>query len=197
MPKLWTETIEEHRDAVRDALIDAVGDLVALSGVAGLSMAAIASRAGVGRATLYRYFPDLEAILRAWHERHVGRHLAALAAARDDEVDAEGRLVALFESYVRVVRESARHGGGAMAGLLHRAPHMAGAERQVRALLRAALADAAAAGAIRKDVPSEELTEFVLAALGAADGLSAAASERLVAVTMAGLKSPPAASRRR
>lgn len=197
MPKLWNETIEEHRDAVQEALIEAAGDLVSESGIAGLSMAAIASRAGVGRATLYRYFSDLEAILRAWHERHVGHHLAALAATRDGEPDPEARLLALLESYVRVVRESARHGGNALAGLLHRAPHMAGAERQVRAIIKAALADAATAGAIRKDVPSDELAEFVLAALGAAGDLSLPASARLVAVTMAGLKAPHAAPRRR
>ena len=190
MPKLWHDTIGEHRDAVQDALFDAVTALVGEVGLAGLSMAAIAARAGIGRATLYRYFPDLDAILGAWHQRHVGNHLAALAAAQDAEPDPKRRLVALMEAYVRVLRESAQH-GGRVGGLLHRAPHIGDAERQLRQILLSALVVAAEAGFVRSDVPSEELVEFVLAALGAADNVSVAASARLVAMTMTGLEASP------
>jgi hypothetical protein len=28
---------------------------------------------GIGQATLYKYFPDIEAILHAWRQRHVAR----------------------------------------------------------------------------------------------------------------------------
>jgi AcrR family transcriptional regulator len=46
-------------------------------------MSQIAAEAsGIGRATLYKYFPDVESILRAWHERQVGAHLHQLHAAR-------------------------------------------------------------------------------------------------------------------
>jgi hypothetical protein len=34
---------------------------------------------GIGRATLYTYFPNVESILAVWHERHVASHLAQLA----------------------------------------------------------------------------------------------------------------------
>lgn len=34
-----------------------------------MTMSRIAEEIGIGRATLYKYFPDVEAILLAWHER--------------------------------------------------------------------------------------------------------------------------------
>lgn len=196
MPRIWQDTIDEHRDAVQTALLDAVGALVAQSGLAGLTMAGIANQAGVGRATLYRYFPDLESILTAWHGRHIDQHLERLVAAQAGTPDPKQRLLVLFDAYVQAARESGRHGGPAAAAL-HRRPHVVGAEKRLRSILRNALADAAKAGAVRTDVPAEELVEYVLAALGGAAHLSGAASDRLVAVTLAGLEPPlPRAGRR-
>ena len=54
MPKLWTETIDEHRRAVRDATLDATGALVAEHGLASVTMSRIAEETGIGRATLYK-----------------------------------------------------------------------------------------------------------------------------------------------
>jgi AcrR family transcriptional regulator len=39
-------------------------------------MSDIAEATGIGRATLYKYFLDLETILSAWHQRQVEAHLA-------------------------------------------------------------------------------------------------------------------------
>ena len=89
MPKLWTETIEEHRRAVRDAALDTTAALVAERGLAAVTMSQIAAATGIGRATLYKYFPDVEAILAAWHERQVAQHLGQLAEVRDDVPPAE------------------------------------------------------------------------------------------------------------
>ena len=75
---MWTETIETHRREVGDAILDTTVMLVAERGVRGVTMSEIAEQAGVGRATLYKYFPDVESILLAWHERHVAGHLAHL-----------------------------------------------------------------------------------------------------------------------
>src|ERR1051325_5207689 len=78
MPKIWSETIEAHRDAVREATINATAALVAEHGLTGVTMSQIAKDTGIGRATLYKYFPDVESILRAWHERQIDQHLTAL-----------------------------------------------------------------------------------------------------------------------
>ena len=46
-------------------------------------MSHIAERAGIGRPTLYKYFPDVEAILLAWHQQHVEEQLDELIRIRD------------------------------------------------------------------------------------------------------------------
>ena len=38
----------------------------------------LAEATGIGRATLYRYFPDVDAVLTSWHERQLGTHVAHL-----------------------------------------------------------------------------------------------------------------------
>ena len=75
MPKLWNETIDAHRRAVRDATLNTTAALVAEHGLLSVTMSQIAEQTGIGRATLYKYFPDVEAILFAWHERQVSGHL--------------------------------------------------------------------------------------------------------------------------
>ena len=83
MPKLWDETIEAHRAAVRDATLDTTAALVAAEkGLASVTMSRIAKVTGIGRATSPKYFPDVEAILMAWHQRQVTHHLAHLAGVR-------------------------------------------------------------------------------------------------------------------
>src|SRR5213596_2512312 len=83
MPKLWKETVEAHRRAVRDATLDTTAALVAEHGLLSVTMSQIAEETGIGRATLYKYFSDVEAILVAWHERQVTGHLEHLAEVGD------------------------------------------------------------------------------------------------------------------
>jgi AcrR family transcriptional regulator len=59
---------------VRDATLDTTAALVAEHGLASVTMSQIAEQTGIGRATLYKYFPDVEAILVAWHERQIAGH---------------------------------------------------------------------------------------------------------------------------
>src|SRR5690349_21818610 len=122
MPKLWSDTVDAHRREVRDAILDATAALVAAHGLQSVTMVQIAEDTGIGRATLYKYFPDVEAILLAWHERHVTSHLEHLAAVRDQAGDAGGRLRAVLEAYALIVYE--RH-DTELAARLHRGKHIA------------------------------------------------------------------------
>src|SRR5687767_12640605 len=70
VPKLWNETIEAHRQAVQEAILDTTAALVEEHGLTAVTMSAIAEKTGIGRATLYKYFSDIETVLSAWHERH-------------------------------------------------------------------------------------------------------------------------------
>jgi AcrR family transcriptional regulator len=188
MPKLWTETIAAHRAAVRDAILDTAVALVAEQGLASVTMSQIAEQSGIGRATLYKYFPDVEAILVAWHDRHVSGHLAHLAALRDQAGGAAERLAAVLGAYALILH---KRPANELAALLHREEHVAQAQRQLSELIRELLAEGVASGVVRSDVAPDELARYCLHALGAAGGLpSEAAVHRLVAVTLAGLRPP-------
>ena len=192
MPKLWTETIEAHRREVHDAILDTTAALAAKHGLRSVTMSQIAEQVGIGRATLYKYFPDVEAILATWHERQLTDHLALLteAAAR-----AEGpyqRLEAVLETYALIQHEFREAHRSELAAHLHQTGHVTRAQQHLRHLVRDLVADAAAARQVRDDVAADELAAFSLHALAAATSLpSEAAVRRLVQVTLAGLRPPP------
>jgi len=190
MPKLWNETIEAHRRDVRDAIMDTTAALVAEDGVLSVTMSQIAEETGIGRATLYKYFPDVEEILFAWHEQQVTSHLQQLAEVRDRGGDSRERLEAVLEAYALLSYGSRGHHDTELARLLHRGDHVANAEHQVHDLIRSMLVEAVEAADVRSDIGSDELATYCLHALTAASGLpSKAAVRRLVAVTLSGLDS--------
>ena len=190
VPRLWTATIEQHRRAVRDATIDATAALVTEHGLNAVTMSGIAEKTGIGRATLYKYFPDVEAILLAWHERQITTHLAHLAEARDHARTPGERLPAVLLAFAVLAHQ--RHDPD-LTALLHRGERASRARRHLHGLLCDLLTDDVRAGCIRSDVPVEELAGYCVHALAAAGELrSAAAVRRLVSVTLAGLRpSPP------
>ena len=189
MPRLWDETIEAHRRAVRDATLDTTAALVAQHGLASVTMSQIAEQTGIGRATLYKYFPDVDAILLAWHERQIADHLEQLAQVRDRAEHAGARLKAVLEAYALIVQQ---HHGSDLAALLHRGAHVARAQQQLHEFIRDLLREGAASGQVRDDVAPEELASYCLHAVAAARHLpSGAAVRRLVGVILAGLQPPP------
>ena len=186
---MWTGTIEAHRRAVRDATLDTTAALVAEHGMASVTMSRIAEETGIGRATLYKYFPDVEAILAAWHERQITGHLQQLAAVRDQAGDAGERLEAVLRAYAFMTYE--RPHGTELAALVHRGEHLARAHQHLSDLIRDLLDEAARTGDIRDDVAPGELASYCLNALAAAGSLpSKAAVGRLVTVTLDGLQPP-------
>ena len=189
MPKLWRETIEAHRREVRDATLDATAALVAKRGLRSVTMSQIAGETGIGRATLYKYFSDVEAILLAWHDRQVAGHLEYLAEVRDRARDAGERLEAVLEAYALISHESHGHHDTELVAFLHRDEHVSRAQQRLSSMIRDLLAEAAEAGEIRDDVAPEELSSYCLHALTAASSLrSKAAIRRLVTVTLAGMR---------
>ena len=189
MPKLWTETIEAHRREVGDAIMDTTAALAAEHGLASVTMSQIAEETGIGRATLYKYFSDVEAILVAWHERHVTAHLEHLAEVRDRAVDVGKQLEAVFEAFALISRDRR---DTELAALLHRGEHVARAENHLRNFIRDLLIEGAASGDLRDDVAPDELARYCLHALTAASSLpSKAAVRRLVTVIPSGLDDRP------
>jgi AcrR family transcriptional regulator len=196
VPKLWNETIEAHRRAVRDATLDTTAALVAEHGLASVTMSRIAEKTGIGRATLYKYFPDVEAILSAWHERQIADHLGQLAEVRDQAGAAGERLETVLRAYALIQQRRAQHHrhephSAELAALLHPDQHVARAQQHLRDMFRDLLTEAVKTGDIRDDVAPGELASYCLHALTAAGTLpSKAAVHRLVTVTLAGLRPP-------
>jgi len=193
MPKLWDETIEAHRRQVRDAILDAAAGLAAEHGPLNVTMSDIAKEAGIGRATLYKYYSGIEEILDAWHERQVSHHLELLADIARRDVPAMTRLQAVLAAYARIQRQRADHRsqphGPEMSAMLHRQTGLAPAEKQLRALVQHLIEASADQGHLRSDVDAAELTSFCLHALSAASTTaSKAATERLVGLVLDGLR---------
>ena len=189
VPKLWTDTIQAHRQSVRDATMAATATLVADHGLRAVTMSQVAEATGIGRATLYKYFPDVEAILAAWHEREIAGHLDQLADARDRATTPWGRLEAVLAAYATIAHSSHGHHDAELAALLHRDERVVHAEHELRAMVGDVIREAAEAGHVRNDVPPDELATFCTHAIGAAGRLgSRAGVRRLVDVTLTGLR---------
>ena len=189
VPKVWGETIEAHRREVSEAILDATAALATEFGVNAVSMSQIAERTGIGRATLYKYFPSVEAVLTTWHERHVRSHVMQLAAIADSGGPALDRLTAVMESYALIEHE---HHGSELAAALHHGEHVGDARAHLTGFLERLIAGAVAGGDVRDDVAPAELATYCLHALNAASELrSKAAVRRLVALTLAGLRPVP------
>jgi AcrR family transcriptional regulator len=196
MPKLWNATIEAHRREVRDTILNTAAALVADQGLRSVTMSQIAEETGIGRATLYKYFSDVEAILFAWHQRQIAGHLDYLAEVRDQAGDAGERLEAVLEAYALISHESHGHPNTELAAFLHRDEQVAGAQRQLRNMIRDLLTEGAETGHVRDDVAPDELASYCLHALTAAGSVpSKAAVRRLVKVTLAGLHARTDATR--
>lgn len=100
----WDEARRAHRAGQADAIAAGALTLLLDGGAAALTMAAIATAAGVSRQTLYRYYPDVDAVL-------VG--VAELLAAHDDAFAAgvaeHGDPGAQLDVVVRTVAGSEDH----------------------------------------------------------------------------------------
>lgn len=82
MSESWDQTRLAHRDRQAASIATAALTLATQHGAPGLTMAAIAKQADVSRQTLYRYFPDVDAVLVgiaeliASHDETFERHVA-------------------------------------------------------------------------------------------------------------------------
>lgn len=189
MPKLWEDTVENHRRAVREAVLDAAWSLVQELGLRGVTMSQIAAVSGIGRATLYKYFPDVDSILVAHHHRQIAAHVERLTALRDTAGTPADRLRSTMLEFARICFHRGRHGGDELFVILHSGAEARGALDQVRGIFSELIAAAADAGQIRTDIVPDELAEYCLNALAAAGSATdEAALGRLVALTTAGLR---------
>lgn len=168
--------------------MDTTATLVAERGLRSVTMSQIATETGIGRATLYKYFSQVDAILLAWHERQIAGHLEHLTELRERADDPVAGLEAVLEACAAIVQETFGPRHAELGVFLHRDEQVAHGSHRLHDLIRGLLAEGAEAGHFRDDVAPEELATYCLHALTTAESLpSGAAVRRLVKVMLAGL----------
>ena len=90
-----------------------------------------------------------------------------------------------------ICRKRRRHGDDERAAVLHRSAQVRKSQQQLHDLISTLLAEAAEAGAVRQDVPAEELANYCVHALTAAGNSSTTAIDRLIDVVWTGITSTP------
>ena len=156
-----------RRDAERNRqrVLEAARDLFARKGL-GVTLDDVADHAGVGVGTVYRRFPDKEALIEALFEERI-EEIATLAERALEDPDAWRGFVGFLESSAE--RNAANRG---LQELLFSAAHgkerMARARERIRPLVELLVARAQAAGALRPDFDPLDvpLLQFMVGAVG-------------------------------
>ncbi|MBT2534337.1 helix-turn-helix transcriptional regulator [Arthrobacter sp. ISL-48] len=156
--------------------------LAAEHGLLSVTMSRIAKEVGIGRATLYKYFPDVEAILLAQHDRQLAVQLEHLHAVQSAGGDPRRQLEQVLQIHALMIHE---HHDSVIASVMHRS----GGRGHQDAFLQDMLQRAGEVGEIRTDMSPQELATFCLHSLSAAaEAPSQAAVKRLVQLTLDGLR---------
>ena len=140
---------------VAAAILDGAARTLAARGEQA-SMNEVAAAAGVARATVYRYFPNRQALLDELAHLAVEDAHARLESARIDEVSATEGVARTVRAFVEV---------GDSFVVLSRGPARPGREEFERKLagpLRRLVENGQSSGEIRDDVPSSWLTESLV-----------------------------------
>jgi AcrR family transcriptional regulator len=139
----WLGTAREELATTR--ILDAAGEMFARDGVASVGMAEVAEAAGCSRATLYRYFPNRDALRGAFVRREARRLGDELARRVARSADPAKRFEAAVLGAVDAVRADpmlAAWFGPESAGI---ATDLAGASEVIESLAAGFLADLGAA----------------------------------------------------
>lgn len=146
---------EALRDRTAAAIIDSAATVLAKHGAA-TSMNAIASAAGVSRATLYRYFPNREALLHAMAMASIEELAARIADANLQGVPVEQAIPRLVRGFITVGSKYTALASGGYQRTDDHPDHDALLTEPVRALFRRGIAD----GSLRADLAPETLTDL-------------------------------------
>ncbi len=100
---------ERKKERLRRAILEAAERLFGEQGFQGTRISDIDAAADIGEATLYRYFPSKEELLRCLH-RDLARRLGGRAPSAARDVSLEEHMCALtasfFERYVEYARQN-------------------------------------------------------------------------------------------
>jgi TetR/AcrR family transcriptional regulator, mexCD-oprJ operon repressor len=141
------------RDHVAAGILDIAANVLAERGESA-SMTDIADAAGVARATLYRYFPNRDALLHALMETALLDISTRVADAKVDDVPVAEAIARLTRAVIAATNKYR-----ALGLFKKTAADVRRADQELFGPLRAMFRRAADEGAIRTDLPIETLME--------------------------------------
>ncbi|GHF97416.1 MULTISPECIES: TetR/AcrR family transcriptional regulator [Amycolatopsis] len=118
MPKILGESLEAHRREVRARVFDVLRAQLYERGFDAITLAGVASAAGVGRTALYNHFPDKESLLVAFVEDEAARYVTQLTEAVEAQSDPVDQLATFVRLQLRVLSEYHIPPGTALASAL-------------------------------------------------------------------------------
>jgi AcrR family transcriptional regulator len=118
MPKILGESLEAHRREVRSRVFDVLRAQLYERGFDAITLAGVASAAGVGRTALYNHFPDKESLLVAFVEDEAAQYVTRLTEAVEAEADPVDQLATFVRLQLRVLAEYHMPPGTALASAL-------------------------------------------------------------------------------
>lgn len=187
MPRISAASVGEHREQVQRRVFDAFAELMAEHSFDAITMAKLASAAGIGRTAIYHHFADKEAVIVAFASHETSRYLEGLRAALADTEDPAQRLGIYIRHQLDAGQQFHMGLGTQVYGSL--SPEAMRAIREhvvdVEDVLREILSDGVAAGVFviedeavtvslihaclaPRHLPATDIERFVLRALGAA-----------------------------
>ncbi|VVJ15155.1 Transcriptional regulator [Amycolatopsis camponoti] len=118
MPKILGESLEAHRREVRTRVFEVLRAQLYERGFDAITLAGVASAAGVGRTALYNHFPDKESLLVAFVEDEAARYVTRLTESVEAHADPVEQLATFVRLQLRVLAEYHMPPGTALASAL-------------------------------------------------------------------------------
>lgn len=157
MPRIDASSLREHRAQRLTQLIDAAETILDEQGVEGLTAGAVATRAGIARNSIYRYFDSIDDLL----ELIVTREFPAWVQTVEAAVAAQSTPRQQVAAYVRANLEQAARGTHRWRAALSRGS-LSPAARQRVGDMHTALHDALAPAVHELGSPQPELVITVI-----------------------------------
>ncbi|BBZ41990.1 putative regulatory protein, TetR [Mycobacterium conspicuum] len=186
VPKISAASVEEHRESVQRRVFEAFATLMTEYSFDAITMAKLATRAGIGRTAIYHHFADKEAVVVAFASHETSRYIDGLRANLAGVEDPVQRLGIYVRHQLTAGQEFHIGLGPQLYRTLSRdamsaiREHVTAVEDVLREILTAGVStgqftveDQAAAMSLihaclsPRDLPAAEVERFVLRALGA------------------------------
>jgi AcrR family transcriptional regulator len=188
MSSSWSHALDQHRANQRAQVLAAALELMGERGMTGLTMSALAERAGISRATLYHHFRDVDSVMAAWVGEQINRSLATLVRDAEAIADPMARLEYVFDTQAHVFasqhhRLDVQHfESEASAPAVRR--EVAARMAPLRDLLANTVSEAQRSGALRPSIAPELAADLLL-------GLLTAIRRRLVTGALEAAQAAP------